>query len=403
MRLTMRLTMRGFAVCVVLSTSICGAQSSRDNTDSVRKIDSAMESFVRSRDIAGAVTLVAKNGKVIHYSAVGFADIDRRRPMKTTSLFSVGPITQPIVATGIMILQDEGKLSINDCVSKYLPSFANLKLKNGEPVARELKIRECLSHTSGLQGKQRFSGSLKSAAEELATKPLAFQPRRHWKFGPGVNVAGRIIEVVSGQTLEAFLKEKIFDPLGMKDTTFQPSVKQLDRMATLYRPRSSGLQVSLVPQYSSLGDLGQVVAANPSGGLISHTRDLFRFYQMILNRGVFRKERIISAAAIRQMLKTQKGAEDTGFTPGSSWGLGWCLVREPQGVTSMLSKGSFGHGGSYGTQGWIDPKERTIYLLMIQSAKLKNGDDSKIRKKFQLVASQHLKTLRTEQKTARAK
>ena len=173
----MRLTMRGAAVWVVLFTSICGAQSSRDNTDSVRKIDSAMESFVRSRDIAGAVTLVAKNGKVIHYSAVGFADIDRRRPMKTTSLFSVGPITQPIVATGIMILQDEGKLSINDSVSKYLPSFANLKLKNGESIARELKIRECLSHTSGLQGKERFSGSLKSAVAELCLLYTSPSPR----------------------------------------------------------------------------------------------------------------------------------------------------------------------------------------------------------------------------------
>jgi len=393
-------TTRNLAICIVLFSSVCNGQNPSANR--VREIDSAMESFVRSRDVSGAVTLVAQKGKLIHYSAVGFADIGQRRRMKTSTLFSVGQMTQPIVATAIMILQDEGKLSIDDKVSKYLPSFADLKLKNGESVAREITIRECLSHTSGLQGKQMLSGSLEETVEKLATQPLAFQPRRNWKFGPGTNVAGRIIEIASGQKLQAFLKEKIFDPLGMKDTTFHPSVKQVERMATPYRPRRSGLNLALVPEYSALGELSQVVAANPSGGLISHTRDLFRFYQMILNRGVFRKQRIVSTTAIRQMLKTQKGAEDTGFTPGNSWGLGWCIVRKPQGATAMLSKGSFGHGGMYGTQGWIDPKTQTIYLLMIQSAKLKNGDDSNIRRTFQRVATQHLRTLRTEQKTARA-
>ena len=389
--------MRCIFGCALICAIAVGSSANAGNTRRpvIQEIDLAMESFVQSRDIAGAVTLVAHRGKVVHYSAVGVADIDRRRPMKETSLFSIASMTKPIVATGVMILQDEGKLSVDDKVSKFIPEFANVRLANGAKPAREITIRECLSHTSGLQGEQKFRGSLEEAVDALATKPLAFQPRRHWKYSPGMNVAGRIIEIVSGRTLDQFLQEKIFGPLEMNDTTFFPTVRQIDRMATLYRPAHSGLKIVLVPEYSFLGKLSEIEAPNPSGGLISHTRDMFRFYQMILNRGVFRKKRIVSAAAIKQMLKPQPGTEEAGFTPGNNWGLGWCLVSEPQGVTGMLSKGSFGHGGAYGTQVWIDPTSETLYLLMIQRSKLKNSDDSPMRLRFQTAASQYLSVERT--------
>ena len=142
------------------------------------------------------------------------ADIDRRVPMKTSSLFAIASMTKPIVATGVLILQDEGLLSVDDKVSKYIPEFADVKLANGKPLAREITIRECLSHTSGLHGKQLFEGSLADHARALANQPLAFQPRRQWRYSPGVNVAGRIIEIVSKQPLDKFLQERIFRPAG---------------------------------------------------------------------------------------------------------------------------------------------------------------------------------------------
>ena len=127
-----------------------------------------------------------------------------------------------------------------------------------------------------------------------------------------------------------------------------------------------------------------VVSSHPA-------RDMFRFYQMVLNDGKLRRKRIVSAESVQQMTSRQTGDLETGFTPGNCWGLGWCIVREPQGVTGMLSKGTFGHGGAYGTQGWVDPQTETIYVLMIQRIKLKNSDNSEMRKTFQQVASEHVK------------
>ena len=180
--------------------------------------------------------------------------------------------------------------------------------------------------------------------------------------------------------------------------TFFPNIEQVERVATMYQP---GKSRPLAPEYKFLAALTRVEAPNPSAGLVSHARDMFRFYQMILNRGVYRGKRIVSAAAVRQMLKPQIGADDTGFTPGNRWGLGWCIVAEPQGVTEMLSPGTFGHGGAFGTQGWVDPATETIYVLMIQRKGMENSDGSKIRAEFQRVASSQLPEV-AGIKTARA-
>lgn len=391
--------MRFISLCFALVVCVIG--SAREVTPSskspvIRKIDEAMKTQVRNRTISGAVTLVAREGEVVHFGAVGQADIDRRIPMKRSSLFAIASMTKPIVATGLMILQDEGKLSIDDPVKKYIPAFAKVELASGQPLARDITIRECLAHTSGLTGDQIFNGSLAVAVERLAKKPLAFQPRRRWQYSPGLNVVGRIIEIVSRQPLDRYLHDRIFEPLGMNDTTFYPNVSQIERIATLYKPgRYAG---RLTPDYGFMGDFTRVSAPNPSAGLVSHARDMFRFYQMILNNGVFRRKRIVSAAAIRQMLKPQTADLETGFTPGNSWGLGWCIVEDPQGVTEMLSKGSFGHGGAYGTQGWVDPKTKTIYVLMIQRSGLENSDDSPVRRAFQRVASEQLNRERLAKK-----
>jgi CubicO group peptidase (beta-lactamase class C family) len=351
--------------------------------DALPAISVAKQKFVDAGDISGAVTLVGRNGKVIHHAAVGLADIQSNRPMKPGSLFSIASMTKPVVATAIMILQDEGKLNIEDNVSKYIPEFASVKLQNGDAANREITIHDLLTHTSGLAGDQIFDGTLAEAATGLAQRPLAFQPGTKWQYSPGLNVAGRIVELVSEKPLEDFLAEKIFEPLAMKNTTFFPEKKQVRRIATLYDHDDNR---TLVPTENFIVDFKQVKAPNPSGGLVSNARDMFRFYRMVLNKGKFRGKRIVSAKAVRQMTSPRTGDLKTGFTPGNCWGLGWCIVREPQGVTSMFSAGTFGHGGAFGTQGWVDPTTKSIYVLMIQRSGLPNSDASDMRKQFQALA-----------------
>lgn len=345
-------------------------------------VRSAMQSFVEAGEVSGVVTLVAQEGKVVHLGAVGKSDLESGQAMTPRNLFSIASMTKPIVATGLMMLVEEDALELDDPVSKYLPEFASLKLKNGEAPDREITIRDAITHTSGLNGSQLFAGSLSEGVEQLAKRPLAFQPGAKWQYSPGLNVCGRIVEVVSGERLDDFLQARLFDPLGMKDTTFYPTAAQRKRIATLYGPTESGTLEAVPNRISDIevGDKSQ--GPNPSGGLFSTARDMFRFYKMVLNEGRFQGKQLIAADLARAMVAPQTGELKTGFTPGNCWGLGWCVIREPQGVTATLSSGTFGHGGAFGTQGWVDPETKTIYVLMIQRTKLPNSDGSDVRKSF---------------------
>ena len=343
-----------------------------------------MQEFAAAQQFAGCVTLVANRGKIVHLEAVGRADLETGRAMAKDSLFAIASMTKPITATALMILQDEGKLSIDDPVAKYVPQFKDVALASG-PAKTEMTIRHLLTHTSGLGGEQRCIGSLQETVEELATRELKFEPGTKWQYSPGLNVCGRIIEVVSGEAYEEFLVQRIFDPLQMVDTTFTPNNAQRERIAKLYQPSED--KKSLAPASHWITDLLADVVPTPSGGLFSTASDLAAFYQMILNGGELDGKRIVSEAAVKQMTTIQTGDLVTGFTPGNGWGLGWCVVREPQGVTEHITAGTFGHGGAFGTQGWVDPVTRTIYVLMIQRTKFGNSDGSDIRGEFHRLAA----------------
>jgi CubicO group peptidase (beta-lactamase class C family) len=174
----------------------------------------------------------------------------------------------------------------------------------------------------------------------------------------------------------------------MKDTTFFPTSDQLPRIAAVYQPTED--KTSLVRSRRLVIDAANETVPNPSGGLVSTANDMFRFYQMVLNGGELAGERIVSADAVRAMTTVQTGALRTGFTPGNGWGLGWCLVRQPEGVTEMLAPGTFGHGGYYGTQGWVDPQRHAIFVLMYQRTELPNSDGADIRRDFQRLAVEAL-------------
>lgn len=371
-----------FLVSCVPSTY--GQPQQKQQAPTNQKVNDAVQAFVDNHTISGAVTLVARHGKIVHLGAVGDADLANQRAMKNNSMFAIASMTKPIVATGLMILVDEGKVSLDDPVSKYIPEFAHAKLKNGDPAERPITLQDVITHTSGLGGSQTFTISLQEEAKALANRPLDFQPGTKWQYSPGLNVVGAVIEIVSGQSLDEYLAERIFTPLKMNNTTFKPTEKQAKRLAVIYQPGDEAN--SLKPDENFINNPRQP-APNPSGGLYSTARDLFRFYQMILNQGTLRGQRIVSADAVRQMLSLQTGELKTGFTPGNGWGLGWCLVQQPQGVTEMLSAGTFGHGGAFGTQGWVDPQTKTIYVLLIQRTKLPNSDASDVRKAFQTEAA----------------
>ena len=344
-----------------------------------------MGKFVAEGQISGAVTLVGQRGRIVHLGAVGMADLEQQRPMTTDALFGIASMTKPITATALLILVDEGKLSIDDPVEKYIPAFAHAKLTSGEPV-RGLTIRHLLTHTSGLVGDQHCPESLAATAEMLAARPFGFQPGEKWEYSPGLNVVGRIIEIVSGQPHEEFVTERILQPLGMSDTTFHPTSEHRKRLTVIYALRQDKEEHALVPAHRWISDGSPEVVPSPSGGLFSTAGDMFRFYQMILDGGVWEGRRIASAEAVAAMTHIQTGDLETGFTPGNGWGLGWCVVREPQDVTGMLSPGTFGHGGAFGTQGWVDPQRRMIFVLMIQRTGFGNSDGADIRRIFQELA-----------------
>jgi CubicO group peptidase (beta-lactamase class C family) len=359
------------------------AESGLDEA-SLKKIDTRMEEFVAAKQISGAVTLVARRGRVVHLGAIGKADVASDRPMTPDTLFAIASMTKPITAAGVMILHDEGKLKLDDPVSKYIPAFKETKLTGGKTPGREITIRDCLMHTSGLVSDQRNVGTLANTVELLAKSELAFEPGSKWQYGPGLSVAGRVVEVVSGHAFDQFLAERIFEPLEMKQTTFHPTDEQLTHLAMLYQPTADKKDIERGTHW--LLEVTSDTSPNPSGGLYSTAGDLVRFYQMVLNGGDLNGRRVLSADAVKQMTSLQSGELVTGFTPGNGWGLGFCLIREPQGPTDVLSAGSYGHGGAFGTQGWIDPTNEMIFVLLVARQNFGSGDGSDIRADFQRLA-----------------
>ena len=226
----------------------------------------------------------------------------------------------------------------------------------------------------------------------MSRSPSSSSRARSWTYcQSGINTAGRIVEVVSGVPFDRFVERRLFGPLGMKDTTFYLSEEQLPRLATSYRRTDKGqLEATKVGLLYGKAPTSRDRFPAANGGLFSTAPDYARFCRMILNAGELDGRRYLKPESIALMTTVQTGDLKTGFTGGNGWGLGWCVVREPQGVTAMLSPGTFGHGGAYGTQAWIDPVKKRIYVLMIQRADYPNSDASNVRRAFQEAASSAL-------------
>jgi CubicO group peptidase (beta-lactamase class C family) len=368
-----------------------------------QKVAPALKPFVEDVTIAGAVALVVGNDGVKTLETVGVRDLETKDPMPENAMFWIASMTKPMTAMAVMMMVEEGKLSIDDPVEKHLPEFNKLRLiassAGGKvqlaPPKRPVTIKDLLTHTSGLVSKSPVEGAaldvltLKEAVLSYTQAPLQCEPGSKWAYcNPGITTLGRLVEVASGQDFAAFMQERFFTPLGMKDTTFWPSEEQLKRMATSYKPAAdgNGLEKTTVTYLSPiLGDKKRMPL--PAGGLFSCAPDLARIYQMLLNEGELDGKRYLKAETLKLMTTNQLGdMEKVSFAPGMHMGLGFHIVNEPQGVTESLSKGSFGHGGAYGTQAWMDPVRGLGMVLLIQRAGLPNSDQSEMRRALQKAA-----------------
>ncbi|MFT4690938.1 MAG: serine hydrolase domain-containing protein [Verrucomicrobiia bacterium] len=385
--------------CLIALLALCSTSIAADVSSAVRK---AVLPFIQTGEISGAVTLVAHRGKVVSLETMGVSNLKTRSPMQMDNMFAIASMTKPTVGVAIMMLAEEGKLSIHDEVEKHLPEFKGIWRVAGKSKtemtlkrpARKITLLDVATHTAGISkvNEPRSHSTLAEHVAMLSQRPLDFEPGSQWKYSSsGTHVLGRVVEVVSGQRLQDFLQERVFDPLGMKDTTFFPPKSKIARIAQLYLksdkvPELTETEVSFL--HGDLWDIKRTV--KPGGGLFSTAEDMRRFYQMMLNGGTWGGQRILSPESVHELTRTQSGDIKTGFTDGMSWGIKFQVVKDPLGVTAMLNPGTFGHGGAYGTQSWADPVNQTIYILMIQRRGFKNGDNSPVRLAFQTAAAKAL-------------
>jgi CubicO group peptidase (beta-lactamase class C family) len=360
-------------------------------------IGAAMQKKIDASEIAGAVTIVLSKDKTLHVGSTGYADLATKRPITPDSVFWIASMTKPITGVAVLMLQDEGKLNVTDPVSKYIPEFANLKTPSGKPA--NLTITQILTHTSGLGEASREAARAAKSLSDLVpvwlAAPMQYEPGAKWQYTQsGINLAGRIVEVVSGMTFDAFLQQRLFDPLGMKDTTFYPTDAHKARMAVGYSKHKDTGALELAPPRAEYGQRQRPPQGN--GGLFSTPNDYARFCQMLLNRGSLGGKKYLSEKTFTVLTTVHTGDLPTGFFQGEAygnrgtnygWGIGTCILRTPHdGVAATMSPGTFGHGGAWGTQAWIDPVKGVAYLLMVQRSNFPNSDASEVRRAFQQAA-----------------
>ena len=355
---------------LLLATMVVAPRAAlaQDSAADSKSVSAVLQPFVENHSLAGAVTLVADKDKVLSLEAVGFADVAANKAMPTDALFWIASQSKPITAAALMILVDEGKVSIDDPVTKYLPEFKDQWLaveQDAEHVLlrkpkQAVTVRHILSHTSGMPFKSALEQPtldllpLRDAVRSYAMTPLQTEPGTKYQYSnAGINTAGRIIEVVSGMSYEDFLDQRLLGPLGMKDTTYWPSEAQLTRLAKPYKPNAdkTGLEETTISQLRyPLHD--RTRQPMPAGGLFSTASDVARFCQMVLNDGTFEGKRVLSEAAVKTMTSKQ-----TGDALKDGYGLGF-----------STGGGSFGHGGALATNMNIDTNRGLITVFLVQHA-----------------------------------
>lgn len=371
------------------------------DAEKLEYLHGVLQKYVDNKTVAGVVAGIGSREGNVAVESAGQLNREQKLPMPHDAVFRIASMTKPITAIGIMMLADDGKLSVDDPVEKHLPEFKGQyliesnqggKLTLKKP-SRPIQIRDLLTHTSGLPGGFpegitdlyfRRQLTLGEAVAISSQRPLDFEPGAKWAYcNAGIDTLGRIIEVVSKLPFEDFLEQRLFQPLGMFDTTFDPNDEQLQRLAALYESKEGELHPT---GFRLLGPTKNAKHPIPAGGLYSTVHDLGHLYRMMLLGGAIGELRLLSEKSAQEMTKIQIGDLNGGFTPGVSMGFGWQVTRKPEGVHSMMTAGTYGHGGAFGTQGWIDPGNDLFVILLFQRSGMQNADASDIRRDVQQVA-----------------
>jgi CubicO group peptidase (beta-lactamase class C family) len=348
------------------------------------QIGPRMQSFVDKKMVAGIVTLVAHNGEVVHLSAVGQQNIEEKKPMAPDSIFQIMSMTKPITGVAVMMLAEEGRLSVSDAVEQHLPEFKGQMVRDGSGAMmkpkRPITVRDLMTHTSGLpanpggalfeEAYQKMRVPLGEAVRLFSQNPLDFEPGTKWQYSNmGIATLGRLVEVASGLTFEQFVEQRILMPLGMKDSHFYLPAEKRGRLAMIYRAENGALARS-DPKALLAGDPAlyrkEAKFPAPEFGLYSTASDLAAFYTMMMNQGFYKGKRLLSKATVETMTALHTGDLPAGAS-GAGFGLTWEVVRDPMAMLTLRSLGAYGHGGAFGTYGWVDAKRRIVGVFLVQS------------------------------------
>lgn len=362
----------------------------------LQRVDQFIERTIQAGEVSGGVTLIARNGKIVHLQAQGVMDLASKKPMQKDSIFRLASMTKPVAATALLMMMEEGKVRLSDPVSRFIPSFRDMQVavprppRVGPPPAagqpappafytvpaeREITVLDLLTHTSGLMsgpngnaaGNASFSKRHDIGlawVEALSATPLEFQPGTRWAYSPvaGIDLIARIVEITSGQNFRDFLQQRLFQPLGMKETFYWPTAAQRARLVTAYVPGPTGLTPNPDPDSMS----GEKYFGG-GGGLMSTAESYARFAMMLANGGELAGVRILSPASVALM--GSKIIPDTlpGRQAGEGYGLGVRFVNDRAARRTLISTGSFGWSGAYGTHFWVDPEKKLVAILMLQT------------------------------------
>ena len=348
----------------------------------LQRVDSLMAGYVGKGIAPNMLSFVARNGKIIHNKAYGYSDIEEKIPVKTTDIFRWASQTKAIVTVALMTLFEEDKFMLDDPIEKYLPMFANPQVyvsgsaEKGDlvtrPAVRSITVRQLITHTSGYSyntfGEDLnifsfpYPVTTKEVIERIARTPLMHDPGEKYTYGFGIDIAGYLAEVLSGKTLEAFIRERMFEPLGMNDSYFYVPREKHDRIVKLYREADnrSFTFVADAPEQIYPFETDRLFHGG-GGGLCGTIEDYARFCQMILNKGTFNSHRVLGRKTVEMMCVNHM--IDVKESYPFEWGLGFEITARNHYIKTMVSPGSLRWGGAFGTQYIIDPEENMILLI----------------------------------------
>jgi CubicO group peptidase (beta-lactamase class C family) len=368
------------------------------SSERIQRITQMIDRRIAAGDLAGAVTIVARQGKVVHHSARGVMDLQSKQPMSPATMFRIASMTKPVIGVAVMMLVEEGKLHLNDPVSRYIPEFREMKVAVAQPApaggrgtgagsseprfytvpaARPVTVKDLLTHVSGLGSGPMGNSDIARVARKdgetlsdyiprLGSTALEFQPGSRWTYSPGAGfeTLGRIIEVASGTRLDQFFRTRIFDPLGMTDITFWPTDSQMPRVATVYQRSEKGLTKAVMPNDT----MSRNVYFRGSGGLYSTAEDYIPLGMMLANGGELNGKRLLGRKTVEMFSAVHVQDTLPGRPAGEGYGLSVRVVTDHAARGTMLSNGTFGWSGAQGTHFFVDPKEELVGVLMVQTS-----------------------------------